>query len=181
MKKHDLNKVITIFSAILVIVAGLIFIPFPGTNVEAAGANSKISADKAKKIALTDAKAKESKVKKLKVEKDGKVYEVEFIKGDFKYEYDIFCSNGKIKSLEKTRVSLSASDKDKKVSKKKAKNIALKAAGVKESDVSDLEVKSKKTKKGFIYYDVEFNIGRTEYEYEIDGYTGIILEYEIES
>lgn len=59
------------------------------------------------------------------------------------------------------------------------KKIALEHAGVKESAARDLEVELDKegTK---VYYEVTFESGGYDYEYDIDAYTGKILHREKE-
>lgn len=61
------------------------------------------------------------------------------------------------------------------VSEAEAKNIALKDAGVKEKKTSNLFV-TMDFDDGKQVYDVEFNVGRTEYEYTIDATSGKILD-----
>ncbi|MDR3120409.1 MAG: PepSY domain-containing protein [Clostridiales bacterium] len=56
-----------------------------------------------------------------------------------------------------------------------AKAIALRHAGLNESDVTYIRVKRDRD-DGRVVYDVEFYSGRTEYEYEIDAADGRILE-----
>ena len=58
-----------------------------------------------------------------------------------------------------------------------AKQIALKHAGVAESDVQRLKVEQDRD-DGRLLYEVEWDVGRTEYSYEIDANTGDILNYE---
>ena len=181
LEKKNFAKAAATVLSLCMIAGGSILSAIPGMSVrQAKAAQTVISVEKAKKIAFSDAKTKESKVKNLRVEKDGKTYEIEFIKGSFRYEYDVNGVSGKVKNLDKKRVSLSKSDRKKKVSKNKAKKIAFKSAGVKKSKTRRLKVKLYKTRKGYRYYKVRFYVGSKEYEYEIDGYTGTILEYDID-
>ena len=66
---------------------------------------SYIGVAKAKKIALDHAKLTASKVKKLEAELDREkgvyIYEVEFRYGNYKYEYDINATTGKILKVDK--------------------------------------------------------------------------------
>ena len=68
-------------------------------------ADSKISEEKAKSIALEHAGLKESEVKFLHVEldyDDGVLrYEVDFRQGNYEYDYDIDANTGKILSYDK--------------------------------------------------------------------------------
>ena len=59
----------------------------------------------------------------------------------------------------------------------KVKKIALQHAGLKASEVSRLRAE-KDYDDGKIKYDVEFQLGRMEYDYEIHAETGIILKSE---
>ncbi|NLC40968.1 MAG: hypothetical protein GX763_08650, partial [Clostridiaceae bacterium] len=61
----------------------------------------------------------------------------------------------------------------------RAEEIALGHAGFSRSQVRELETELE-SKRGIKYYEVEFKVGNMEYEYEIDAYSGKILEYEIE-
>lgn len=61
------------------------------------------------------------------------------------------------------------------ISEEEAKNIALTDAGVSEADVTQLTVHLD-TDDGVTKYEVDFNVGQTEYDYDIDATTGAILE-----
>ena len=63
------------------------------------------------------------------------------------------------------------------ISESEAKQIVLQHAGV--SQVTFTEVKCER-EDGTIVYEIEFYAGMNEYEYEIDGYTGKILSYEVD-
>ena len=66
------------------------------------------------------------------------------------------------------------------ISVEKAKEIALKKAGLSASQVTFEKAKLDK-EDGKLVYEIEFYIkGKTEYEAEVDAYTGAILEYEAE-
>ncbi len=68
-------------------------------------------------------------------------------------------------------------DTDKDIGREEAKKIALKHAGLKESEVSRLKVERDRD-DGIVKYDVEFEMGRMEYDYEINAETGKILKVE---
>ena len=125
----------------------------------------KISADKAKKIALGDAKLAEKDVTFVKVELEFEnnrlVYDVEFYSGNVEYDYDIDAVSGAIISsdrdienysipVQQTTVAPAAD-----IGVEKAKEIALAHAG--------------------LSGDVEFYSGNVEYDYEIDAANGAIL------
>lgn len=65
------------------------------------------------------------------------------------------------------------------IGKDAAKLFALQQAGLTETDVTRLKVKMD-CDDGVMVYEVEFNVGNTEYEYEIDSVTGKIVDSEIE-
>lgn len=57
--------------------------------------------------------------------------------------------------------------------------IALRHAGLKQADICDLSCKLEE-ENGVMIYQVEFEHGRYEYEYEIDAKTGKILDAEVD-
>ena len=60
-----------------------------------------------------------------------------------------------------------------KISKEKAKEIALKHANVKESDITDYEI-DMDTENGNLVYDISFEHKGKEYDYDVDAQTGEI-------
>ncbi len=64
---------------------------------------------------------------------------------------------------------------DAKISREKAKEIALNDAKVKESDIKNYKIKLDKD-HGVLVYEIEFDHGANEYDYEIDANTGAIRE-----
>lgn len=67
--------------------------------------------------------------------------------------------------------------KEKDIGLEKAKDIALKHAGLKKGEVTKLKAE-KDRDDGIVKYDVEFEKGRVEYDYEISAETGKILKAE---
>lgn len=65
------------------------------------------------------------------------------------------------------------------ISAAKAKSIALSDAGIKSSQALFTKVKLDRD-DGITEYEIEFHVGKTEYEYSIDASTGKILERDIE-
>ena len=63
------------------------------------------------------------------------------------------------------------------ITAEKAKEIALKHAGLKASEVRDLDIE-KDRDDGIMKYEIDFESGRAEYEYDIDAETGKILKAE---
>lgn len=66
------------------------------------------------------------------------------------------------------------------ISEDKAKEIALNAAGLKESDVKGMRTHLDYD-DGFYHYDVSFIANEKDYEYEMNPENGEIIGYEIES
>lgn len=65
------------------------------------------------------------------------------------------------------------------IGEERAQQIALSDAGLAENQVSKLKV-SIKLDDGVWYYDVEFRTIALEYEYEIEAYSGAILDKDID-
>lgn len=65
------------------------------------------------------------------------------------------------------------------ISEEEAKVIALKDADVSENDVSGIRIKREKD-DGIWQYEVDFYVGDTEYDYDIDASTGQILSKDME-
>ncbi|MBO5940164.1 MAG: PepSY domain-containing protein [Kiritimatiellae bacterium] len=61
------------------------------------------------------------------------------------------------------------------ISKEAAINAALAHAGVKRSDVRDLSCELDR-ENGVLVYDIEFEVGSMEYDYDIDAKTGAVLK-----
>ena len=138
---------------------------------------------------------------------DGRmVYNVEFKSGAIEYEYDIDATNGTVVKYKTDRDddyrpttsgttsgtasgttsgtssgtssgTTSGSTSKTPIGAASAKSIALKHAGVSESSVLGMQVKAE-WDDGSLEYKVEFWYNSTEYEYEINAYTGTILKYE---
>ena len=66
------------------------------------------------------------------------------------------------------------------IGKDKAKSIAFDKAGVKESNVRELEVEFD-SDDGIFVYEVSFDYGKKEYEYDINAKTGKIVESQVEN
>lgn len=61
------------------------------------------------------------------------------------------------------------------ISEDEAKGIALKDANLKDSEISKFRIKLERD-DGIQKYDIDFNSGKHEYDYEIDATSGKILE-----
>ncbi len=151
----------------------------------------------AKNIAFEHAGVSESEVSELEIDydyDDGRlIYEIEFKIRSSQYEYDIDARNGAIlKSETKHEQKVTTKPTDKSdasttkptessglITRSQAEEIAFQHAGVSRGQVHDLETELEYD-DGIKYYEVEFEVGDTEYDYEIDAYTGSILDYEID-
>lgn len=149
-----------------------------------------ITREEAKKIALNDANVKESEIRDLDIELDkdnGTVhYDVDFALGDKDYDYEIDAKSGKILRSEtppktdNTKTESNPKEETKKeLTAAEARDIALKHANLKKTDVRDLEVELDKD-DGKKHFDVSFEKDGYDYEYEIDAATGKILKSEKE-
>ena len=170
------NKKTKVISALLISGAiGLTTLSAP-FSAFADTVKSTIGTQKAKTIALNDAKVKSSNARfvtaKLDKEDGSIVYDVEFYSGNKEYDYEIDAYTGRILSKD-TDIEYVA---PKAVTKKqqganigivKAKNIALNDAKVKARFVTA----KLDTEDGRVVYDVEFYVGNKEYDYEIDAKT----------
>lgn len=143
-----------------------------------------IGLEKAKKTALQDAKLQEKDVifvtAKADYDDGRKEYEIEFYYNGMEYDYEIDAETGKILEFDRDfegKLPAVVTPAGGEISAAEAKNIALKHAGLKESDIRELEVE-KDYDDGIPEYEVEFESGRMEYEYEIDARTGKILKAE---
>ena len=144
-------------------------------------ANSKITLDEAKKTALKDAGLNSSDVKftKAKLDEDNH-YDIEFYTSSKKYEYEISALTGKIidKETENLKSSSTTSDKtsaESIIGVDKAKEIALKKARLKASDVRFIKAKLE-FDDGIQVYQIEFISGSYEYEAEINARNGNIID-----
>jgi len=182
--------------ACLLFAAGVIGVPYYGSvGTEAVGVakkankankTKKISADKAKKIALGDAKLAEKNVTFVKVElefEDNRlVYDVEFYSGNVEYDYDIDAVSGAIVSADKdienyvipAQPSTEAPTKAQasEISVEKAKQIALSHAGVSSARFTKAKIDYE---NGVKVYEIEFKVGNMEYEYDINVVNGAIV------
>lgn len=144
----------------------------------------KISSDQAIKIALEDSQIDDkSKVNFIKTEldhDDNKTkYEIEFIYNNKEYDYDIDAYTGEIISFDKdiessTKNTVSTKD----IGEARAKEIALN----KVSGANNNHIKIEKDyDDGRLIYEGEIIFDGIEYEFEIDGQSGNIIEWSKES
>ena len=111
--------------------------------------------------------------------KDCWVYVVQFYTEDAAYEVVVNARTGDVLDFDDELDNWARPVAKNDIGTKKAIQIALKDAGVKEKDVSELSVDYETAKNGN-YYEVEFENNNMEYEYKLDAKTGKILEREKE-
>lgn len=143
----------------------------------------KISKEEARRIALEDAKLSKSDVKFTKAEldlDDGVAhYEVDFYADGVEYDYDVDAISGAILKSESEGEKQSSSESKKEISRKKAKSLALKHAGINEKDAFAISVE-KDRDDGRVLYEIEFKAGGYEYSCNVDAYSGKISDFEKE-
>lgn len=173
-----------------------------------------IGKDKAKAAAFAHAGVKESDVRELEIEIDfeygAMVYEVDFASGEFEYDYSVDVKSGEIVHTHReydddyvapveekpaeskpaeskpaeskpteSKSSSSNTSSTADIGKEKAKSIALGNAGLSESQVSRLRVE-RDLEDGRVEYNVEFTANGKEYDYEISGSDGKILDVDVD-
>ncbi|MBC5731336.1 PepSY domain-containing protein [Pseudoflavonifractor hominis] len=146
------------------------------------GNGNYIGMARAKTIALEDAGLSASKVTFTKTQGDWddgrKVYDIEFVSGSTKYEYEIAAATGTVLKREHESWSGGTSSSTA-IGVEKAKTIALNDAGLSASQVTFTKAQTD-WDDGRMEYDVEFRSGGIEYEYEIDAYSGAILSRDVD-
>ena len=154
-----------------------------GTNTGTA--SGSITAAEAKSAALAHAGLTESQVTFVKTEldwEDGRqVYEVEFYTGDYKeYDYEIDASTGQVISYDYDAENYlpPASSGSTGLTADQAKALALEQVpGATTNDIYEFETDYD---DGRIEYEGKIIYGGMEYEFEIDGYSGSIRNWEAE-
>ena len=157
-----------------------------GSQQGTGSAGDTIGEQKAKEIALEHAGLKSSDVTFIRavLEYDDRnwEYDVEFYDADTytEYDYEILASSGEILSFDKDIEGYSIpkeSTSSKRITKAKAKSIALKHAGVSASKATFVKAKLG-YEDGRRVYEIEFYSGNTEYDYEILASNGKIISYD---
>lgn len=151
-----------------------------------------ISMDRAKQIAFDHAGVNGADARfddqEFDVDDGVPSYELEFYVNGNEYEYDIHAVSGEIlksehdmkqsKQAQKSKQK-PAANKSAQISKDEAIDIALKHAGLTRSQVSFDDVELDKD-DGRLIWEVEFDSGNWEFEYDIDALTKDILDFEKE-
>ena len=155
------------------------------------GSTADIGSSKAKSIALSHAGVSSSDVSNITVERDRDdgvlVYEVEFTAGGLEYDYEIDAVTGEVRAFDFEPDDHAAAAQGSAgqgstadIGSSKAKSIALSHAGVSSSNAGNVKVERDRD-NGVLIYEVEFNAGGYEYEYEIDAVTGEVLGHSRET
>lgn len=179
-----------------------------GAGGSKTGITAAITQKDARKIALEDAGLTEAEVtisaEKLDTENGVAVYEVDFVKGNVKYEYDINATTGAVysKSSESTAVPTTEAAAQPSEAETAASNATIaptaenrsnnnyigleraKAIALGDAGLSAASVTFTKAKQDFDdsvpNYDLDFYTATHEYDYEIDALTGAIMDKSVE-
>lgn len=179
MKKSRL--IIIIVAAI--IIAGIGF--GAGMMVKSSVASgAELTADEAKQIALSSVGVSAEKATFTKSVFDDGVYEIDFYTESNEYDFEVAADTGAIierdvspRGLDVLKEQTSSANDDEVIGVAAAKQIALDHAGI--SSASFVQ-SSLDYDDGTRVYDIEFTADNKEYDYEINAYTGKIIEYDIE-
>ena len=181
-----------------VVIAALIIL---GIGVWYSGAVMGISKDEARQIALNQvpgSDAAESVLVNEEFDDMQKTYDVSFTFEGVMYEFEISARNGEVISQESEQVFVpqqeqgstgqlngednaddAESTQGTDIGIEKAKKIALgKVSGAAESDIVKAEMDRE---DGILVYEVEIKYDSMEYDFTINGATGVIVEHSSES
>ena len=137
------------------------------------GNAGSITEAEAQQAAFSHAGVSGATVIKAEYDRDDNKYEIEFIAGSYKYEYEISAADGRVTESEKEAVKSSGTAYS--VSADEARQKALSHAGV--TDPYEFEIDYDRDDNK---YEVEFKSGGYEYSYDINAATGEILKSEKE-
>ena len=165
-------------------------VSFSMSQADASTSAALIGMGKGADIALNDAGLKENQVNdltaKYRTENGLSFYTVTFTSGSYTYEYRLNAVDGSILQADRNAVTQetetgtttgSQTTTTKKITKAKAKSIALKHAGVSASKATFVKAKLD-YEDGRRVYEIEFYSGNTEYDYEILASNGKIISYD---
>ncbi len=142
---------------------------------------ANITPEEAKAVVFAKLGIDENEVSRLKVELDDRKFEIEFRVGNVKYEFEVDARSGNILKIEKETesdvpVSPEAPDKtDSILSPEQVKQLIFAKLGITEDQAVHLKIELDDGK-----YELEFKVGRFEFECEVDARTGKILEIDKE-
>lgn len=137
------------------------------------GSAGSITGAEAQQAAFSHAGVSGATVIKAEYDRDDNKYEIEFIAGSYKYEYEISAADGRVIESEKEAVKSSGTAYS--VSADDAKQTALSHAGV--TNPNELEIDYDRDENK---YEIEFKSGGYEYSYDINAATGEIIKSEKE-
>ena len=178
--------------AAIAVCGALVFsgVSFSMSQADASTSAALIGMGKGADIALSDAGLKENQVNdltaKYRTENGLSFYTVTFTSGSYTYEYRLNAVDGSILQADRNAVmqetetgttTESQTTTTKKITKAKAKSIALKHAGVSASKATFVKAKLD-YEDGRRVYEIEFYSGNTEYDYEILASNGKIISYD---
>ena len=165
-------------------------VSFSMSQADASTSAALIGMGKGADIALSDAGLKENQVNdltaKYRTENGLSFYTVTFTSGSYTYEYRLNAVDGSILQADRNAVTQetetgtttgSQTTTTKKITKAKAKSIALKHAGVSASKATFVKAKLD-YEDGRRVYEIEFYSGNTEYDYEILASNGKIISFD---
>ena len=164
---------------------------FAATNSKAN--NGLIDEKKAIEIVLDDAKLNQDEVTIVKsnlgFDNGVQEYEIEFLKGNKEYDYDVNAKTGEIISsdseIEDDILVASKIEEAKagqevhKMNREKAIDIAIEDSGLSNKEISYVEA-YKDFDDGVEVYDIEIHTGNKEYSYDINAKTGRIMDFNME-
>lgn len=155
----------------------------PANTAPASGSTSEISAERAKEIALAKTGGGTVVECKLDYEHGRKVYEIEIVNGNTKYELDVCVTDSQIYDYEQKTISNPGNTKPvdnitgggSGITAESAKQIALSKVGGGTVTECKLDYEH-----GRQLYEIDIRYNGWEYEIDIDATTGDIVKYEID-
>lgn len=160
----------------------VLFLAFITCTLIACGGNdanetkNKITIDEAKEVALKHANLKIGEVKFTEEETEYNKYDFEFTSGNTRYEYEIDGISGKILNYDHETMNQAPAVANS-FTLQKAKELALKDAALKETDVTFTQTKEE-LENAIKTYEIDFSTSDKSYEYEIND-QGIIVGYHL--
>lgn len=145
----------------------------PSGQGSSSGNSASVTEAEAQQAAFSHAGVSGATVIKAEYDRDDNKYEIEFIAGSYKYEYEISAADGRVIESEKEAVKSSGTAYS--VSADDAKQTALSHAGV--TNPNELEIDYDRDENK---YEIEFKSGGYEYSYDINAATGEIIKSEKE-